>query len=310
MAKALAASLRSALCIVSVLSAITLLIISAGVFWPQQRQVHEAWVRCNVGSNARLCTPEGFTWRTWHRYDQPQACALLDSRGVRHVKFVGDSYMRQLFMGVALTLSGNYEAGSLTEPLHNCSFEKQFEDKLCRFHVNSHINTCDGKVQLSYLNIGCIAAWNLEELAMCESSQLLLVSYGNHPMDLDYTAEAARPGVNNAVLTRKELLARICPLVMKQTGCNLWWVSTHQRLTNGLLDEEQDIIRCFNTGMRTFFESHRCGSVRFIDMFNMTDQLIERPEASSLTYDGVHWGMTVNLLKSQVLLSGVQTHIS
>jgi hypothetical protein len=57
--------------------------------------------------------------------------------------------------------------------------------------------------------------------------------------------------------------------------------------------------------MREYFESAgRCGSVNYIDVFNLTSQLALTltPEAETLTYDGVHWGLEVNLIKAQLIL--------
>lgn len=63
--------------------------------------------------------------------------------------------------------------------------------------------------------------------------------------------------------------------------------------------------------MRAYFDSsRRCGQVNYIDVFNLTSLLaLAWPaEAELLTYDGVHWGLEVNLLKAQVILHALTAH--
>jgi hypothetical protein len=56
--------------------------------------------------------------------------------------------------------------------------------------------------------------------------------------------------------------------------------------------------------MRAFFDGGGCGPVNYIDVYNLTSTLAMelREEAERMTYDGVHWGMEVNLLKAQIIL--------
>ena len=56
--------------------------------------------------------------------------------------------------------------------------------------------------------------------------------------------------------------------------------------------------------MRSFFDAGECGAVNYIDVYNMTSGLASQlpTEAEKLTYDGVHWGMEINLIKAQIII--------
>ncbi len=229
----------------------------------------------------------------------------MHDTGIQHVSFVGDSYMRQIFAGAVITFSADYEAGALLPHADGCRRERQFEDRDCRHLLKKSAEVCDNTVQMTYTDTTSLSSWiatTPDDLANCTQSGLLLMSFGNHPTLPDYVT---RTGVNSVVHIRQELLSLVCDISIASTSCNIWWISTHQRLNNlgSQLDEEHDIVRSFNVGMRLFFESNRCGPMHFVDVFNMTDGLLAHPDAADLTYDGAHWGMTVNLLKVQILLS-------
>jgi hypothetical protein len=90
--------------------------------------------------------------------------------------------------------------------------------------------------------------------------------------------------------------------------CSIWWVSTHYRLRAIFDDEKPDMVREYNLGMRRFFEDQkRCGPINYIDVYNMTADLAvnHREDALKMTYDQVHWGVEVNLLKAQVILNAL-----
>jgi len=57
--------------------------------------------------------------------------------------------------------------------------------------------------------------------------------------------------------------------------------------------------------MRAFFDSHHCGPINYIDVYNMTLGLQNRTEAVDMSYDRVHWGMEVNLVKAQIILNAL-----
>jgi hypothetical protein len=86
-------------------------------------------------------------------------------------------------------------------------------------------------------------------------------------------------------------------------------MSTHTRLReSGSRDESYAAIEHYNLAMRQFFESGECAAqVGYIDVYNMTASLVHQhyEDGNLLTYDGLHWGMTVNLIKAQILLNAI-----
>lgn len=74
-------------------------------------------------------------------------------------------------------------------------------------------------------------------------------------------------------------------------------------------DEQVHLVHNYNTDMRSFFDSGACGNVNYVDVYNMTRQLARKhsSEAEQMTYDGVHWGMEVNLIKAQIIINALLT---
>jgi hypothetical protein len=72
-------------------------------------------------------------------------------------------------------------------------------------------------------------------------------------------------------------------------------------------DEQPEIVKDYNLGMRKFMDDGQCGEVNYVDVYNMTARLvIDHPdEGSQMTYDNVHWGIEVNLLKAQLIFNAL-----
>ena len=95
------------------LAAACLLVVLA-----QQVGRHAAaeWVPAAAAQTCRdklLCVgSSNLTWPIAHEYGAEDGCAMLASKGLRSVEFYGDSFMRHLYEGLVLTLTGE---------LHTCS---------------------------------------------------------------------------------------------------------------------------------------------------------------------------------------------
>jgi hypothetical protein len=64
--------------------------------------------------NHFLCTPSNMSWQSETKfYDHINGCDALLSHGIRKIYFHGDSFMRQMYQGLFITLSGNYRSGSM-----------------------------------------------------------------------------------------------------------------------------------------------------------------------------------------------------
>jgi hypothetical protein len=87
----------------------------------------------------------------------------------------------------------------------------------------------------------------------------------------------------------------------------VWWISTHRRVFNYYPDETPSRVLRYNNEMRTFVEQRCCNMLGFIDVFNMTNALMERDpkEGALMSIDISHWGFAINLIKAQIILSRI-----
>jgi hypothetical protein len=244
-------------------------------------------------------------------YNASQACSALLAKGIKRINFHGDSYMRQIYAAVIITLRGDYRYGSIADPIKTpqCEYHKQFNEKNCGVLQLNHLgDACNGKLKLDPLLTG------LDNLNECkEQGTVSLWSFGNHKLG------PSRWGVNNATAYASVFNKSICPQIKDakswwngtfgtyETPCSVWWVSTHQRSVGYFLDEKPEVVERYNREMREFFDRGRCGAVNYIDVFNMTSRLVQdhNEESLSLTYDRVHWGMEINLWKAQIIINAL-----
>ena len=268
-----------------------------------------------------LCTPSNYTWKSNHKfYDKVTGCDALLSKGVKTIFFHGDSFMRQMYQALFITLSGNYRNGSLvnSDATASCEYQKQFNEKKCGVKLLNHAGwVCDGKILLDPLLIG------VDSLTHCtpassnsNEKKILLWSFGNYK-----TGRHGRHGINNATAYSQLFEGNPCPHILNSKDvlssdqCSVWWISTHYRIKGYFPDESPEMIKSYNEGMRSFFESGKCGHVNYVDVYNMTRSLMTTPgdqgkprlveEANSMTYDSVHWGLEVNLIKAQIILNAL-----
>lgn len=260
-----------------------------------------------------LCTNDGkhfwnSTEPTYKVYTVDAACQAIEDRGIKRIFFHGDSYMRHIYAAMMIFFKDDYRSGSLSEPENNknCHYQRQFFEKRCNSQLLDRNGTvCNGKLYLDPKLHG------LENLDHCkhENGTVNLWSFGNHKLS------KGRYGVNNATAYQL-FFNNICHSIATSsmhingqynTPCSTWWVSTHARRIGWFGDEFPEVVRDFNVGMREFFDSKKCGHVNYIDVHNMTSALVQElpSEAERLTFDNVHWGMEINLVKIQIILNAL-----
>jgi len=237
------------------------------------------------------------------------------SKGVKKILFYGDSYMRHIYAAMLITLSGNYASGSLKDPTSapECRYRSLFDEKKCNYWNLNHVGwVCGGRILLDPILQGL-------DLGECEkeTGTVNLWSFGNHP----FKVHGLRAGVNDPLVYQSEFQSAPCPALKNWASlypdpsasdvgskCVTFWLPTHQRLAAHWPDEKQDKVRNYNQQMRGYFENpDNCGPVSYVDIFNMTDGLVQLGEGvtGDLSSDSVHWGFEINLIKAQLLLNGL-----
>lgn len=250
--------------------------------------------------------------KMWHTYNSTTGCQALIDKNITKITFHGDSYMRQIYTGMLILLKGNYRNGSLIQDPGSigCEYYKQLYEKRCGVQQLNHDGrVCGGKVLLDPLFHG------IQNLHFCSPTEnnhnIAVFSFGNHKTR---SGNGGRWGVNNATIHQEMFSGSTCPALSEPPkNCKVYWVSTHYRLISWFSDETVEVIKEFNEHMRNFFEERKCGKTTgYIDVYNMTAQLAlhHRHDAEQMTFDRVHWGFQVNLLKAITLLNAFITDIT
>lgn len=277
--------------------------------------------QCVLGQNTWKAAESKF-------YNATEACASVVGNGIDTIYFYGDSYMRQIYAATLISFNGNYRNGSLDSDVDGdgigCTYREQFNEKRCGVRqLNRDTKVCDGKVRLQYM------VPDRMDLDACQGreggSAIVLFSQGNHKIR---SGDGGRVGVNDHKLHSEMYEAYFCSRLRNHakneetTGvrtCGYWWMSTHQRIIGWFDDEKPQVVKKFNEGMRRFFDGGRCGNFNYIDVFNMTDSLVKnftldatseanKAKSLSVSYDYVHYGMEINLLKAQTFINALSNY--
>lgn len=239
-------------------------------------------------------------------------CDRLTNKGIKRISFNGDSYMRNLFHSFVIFMSNEYERSVYRNHLEDCTFHRDTLNCSVGFPLSfTSANICDKKIKI---NVKVSHHKHFFDLSECnpENGTIVVFSYGNH-------AFQQREGVNDPQMHIRYYQQNHCSRLKKYLGsgrgdigekCSVWWMSTHQRFSYLYKDEKPEKIDHFNRKMRDFFQSGQCGPINYIDVFNMTQKLVDNhlKEAYKMTYDGMHWGTNVNLIKLQILFRALNLY--
>ena len=253
-----------------------------------------------------LCSPSKRTWGDSSFFkNQSAACSKFAEAGVKSLAFAGDSFMRHIFQGFSITLSGDYKRGAVGKFAPEiCEFHNQFSEKYCSMNTVSPKILCDGSVEMEL-------GWaDPQSYCKSDSKTVVFFSYGNHQINGVHNRHTINNAQDYISLFEEQ---NICDRVQtKPANCEIYWVSTHHRLRNGSqypgVEETYERIEKYNIAMRNYFTSPRCNGIKYIDVYNLTKSLMdELPawEAELMAYDHAHWGMEVNLLKVQIILNAL-----
>lgn len=266
-------------------------------------------------------------------YDSKTSCGALLAKGIDNIYFYGDSYMRQVYAAVLITLSGNYKNGSISNSDYamsqggaDCQYRNQFNEKHCGIRqLNEDGKVCDGRIVLHHMQHGPYSIDTCRGRKVRSGvggKAINIFSTGNHQLG------GNRYGVNDAKAHAKLFTEEFCERLLREeaktvesgidvtNGCASFWVSTHHRIIGWFPDEKGPVTQAFNEGMRRFFDSKLCGQqFHYIDVYNMTKSLVEtftldatseenKRKSMEVSYDYVHFGMEVNLVKAQIIIDG------
>lgn len=264
----------------------------------------EEWVADQTCVDSQwYCTPSMKSWSP-EKYSRDPCKTLKGKR----VAFVGDSYARHAYIAFLSWLSDNYQHAALGK-IHDldCEYENQYSEKKCREKIIHAKTVCDGhtNVSLFYGHAPHV------DSAKIQHHDMIVWSIGRHPYDGNYSH---RLGVNDAYAMytgffgprcesyNSTLLAEFCKKVV--------WLDTHVRVMPHHADENYNQELKFHIEAPTWiFRS--CNVQRFASAWDATDRLVSNhiSDAQKMSFDGVHWGSAVNLLKAQAVLKAWEKKI-
>jgi hypothetical protein len=209
---------------------------------------------------------------------------------------IGDSFMRHMYEALIMTVTGNYRDSPLIRSDKSCEYHMLFCEKRCSTTMlQGEKKICDDQISVH----ASIFAYILP--GPRTAGDLIFFSEGNHALNGDMQV------ANNATAYSDHYLHGDTLCKMAGPPSITTWVSTHARLAPTHQYETSERVRTYNDGMKDFILSGRCGSIEYIDVYNMTNNLIANYEADAayMTFDKAHWGMEVNLVKVQILLAQI-----
>jgi len=218
----------------------------------------------------------------------------------KSILFVGDSFERHAYVAFVLWLSNNTNTGAL-KPQHDtkCEGNGQFEEKVCRNQLAFQRHVCGVSIALKY------GAWPRPSVADLRQYDHIIWGGGNHPVDGDYVK---RKGVNDAQTVNNLILRPTCAGDFRRWSQKIIWLQPHRQLDPhyGLQCRAQ--VGRYNTEMPNFLLK-TCGIDKIVSVWNATDSLVghHKREASYMTWDGMHWGMRVNMLKAYKVFDAMRT---
>ena len=134
------------------------------------------------------------------------------------------------------------------------------------------------------------------------SYDFAVLTVGRHPVDGNYSH---RYGQQDAGVISREYFQPMCSVLPRQTVCRkLIWLDTHDRPRAYHSDEgfRQSYDFLFSSRAAIFRD---CGVQSFASGWEASNQLVSLypDQAANMSFDGVHWGMEVNLIKAFSIFS-------
>lgn len=165
------------------------------------------------------------------------------------IQHVHCSFLRHVMEAFVLVLTSDYEFGAMLPAgrIEACKGDGQFEEKVCRHHVNTNAIVCDGRVTLS-LDYG---AWPVigERHAQYD---VVFWGGGRHPTNGDYTT---RHGVYDPGVVISEVVQPLCRDKQgwfSSAPQQVYWLQSHLSLKTDLFtDQHPNRVKGYNQVMKT-----------------------------------------------------------
>ena len=248
-------------------------------------------------------------------FDSHSFCELVQEKQFRSIIFVGNSQLRHVALGLSLIASGDFLYGGLRVRNRKCSGDMQFSEKKCGPSAFSTtvMKFCEDEVTVKHYWPGNFYKAVFRKIISPRTDTLIIWSEG-----ADYIRPADKYGKYDPLAYQQILVDGMGGGLLALCGeghttyrrRNVVWMSSHHQPGNSALtqpDESPDRIEVYNNEMRQFFLSGQCGSVTYVDVWNMTYQLaMEHTDLLQYnSFDMYHYTLPVNVLKAQLLLNHI-----
>lgn len=283
-----------------------------------------------------LCSPSGYTYSLQNpALDTKSACDALVKAGRTNLFFYGDLEVRHLYFSMAMLLSGNYESVPLVPTHWNRTkippyclqraenegmYQNRFVWEVC---FTDYFKVCDYKVLLDLsrshpppsfcdnykANAASVHIWG----GRGGHSHSQLVGGGKKKTITSKMATLLSSTTNVTALIREYDTndKYPCRRIRNATepahkSCPLIWVGPHQSYKVELRANRQVL----HNETQAFVSSGKCGTrTKYVDTLAFTQELVESSAVSgelvNMTFDGIMWKRSVNLIKAQLLLQEV-----
>ncbi|KAK6188517.1 hypothetical protein SNE40_004677 [Patella caerulea] len=222
-----------------------------------------------------------------------EMCHILNKM---KIIFVGDSFIRHVYLAFLLLLRNNTLDGGLnkyvTKDQHDrCVGLYMFTEKECRGLIDMSPNLCNGNTILYFREYN--------SLRVKANISSLIRSVSNQPNTICVVGQGLHDNYDHARIWSQILF----PILTHRKSFNLTWPKIIWSAPHapGLLktprvpEQSYGSVIEFNDNIRTYLSKW---NIPIFDSFNLTDGVN--------SFDGAHYGLGVNLIKAKILIEYIR----
>ena len=253
---------------------------------------------CNKNPVNWTCTSDGKAIDALLNVNISKMCNFLEFSRIRSILFCGDSFVRQGYTGMILLLTNNYKNGALRDRLNSiCEYNFQFY-KNCRNFIIRSKHVCQNvKLQLKE------STWcKISENDILEND-IIIWGSGNHPIDIKKNIY----GQNNAKLVDRYILQKICTENLKKNAEKVFYLSPHRKKDDKSLWFQTLNISFQYVKEMPYYLNKTCNISNIMyEPWDITSNLVHIPTSREMTFDGVHWSLSINILKAYFIIENIE----